>query len=83
MAKLTLSSAVTVSEAGDIDKAIKCFQKAGESAEVMNNLGGCYLIKGDVDNAAKCYEKAKSLSVAAQNAQELKEQKINKKYFNN
>lgn len=70
-------------EAGDIDKAIKCFQKAGESAEVMNNLGGCYLIKGDVDNAAKCYEKAKNLSVAAQNAQELKEQKINKKYFNN
>lgn len=69
-------------EAGDIDKAIKCFQKAGESAEVMNNLGGCYLIKGDVENAAKCYDKAKELSVAAQNAQELKELKINQKYFN-
>ena len=69
-------------EAGDIDKAINCFKKAGDSAEVMNNLGGCYLIKGDVENAAKCYDKAKELSVAAQNAQELKELKINQKYFN-
>ena len=65
--------------AGDVDKAIKYFEKAGDSEENMNNLGGCWLIKGDVDKAVSYYEKAGNL--AAKNAKEVKHQKINNKYF--
>ncbi|MCR5710727.1 MAG: hypothetical protein K6G79_09640 [Bacteroidales bacterium] len=67
--------------AGNIDKAIELYKKAGNTAEVMNNLAACYLKKGDAKAAQACLEKAESLGIAETNANELRKVILNNKYF--
>jgi len=68
-------------EAGNIDKAIELYKKAGNSEEVMNNLACCYLMKSDFENAKACLEKAENLKTAGTNANELRKVYLNNKFF--
>ena len=68
-------------EAGNIDKAIELYKKAGNTEEVYNNLACCYLLKSDFDNAKACLEKADNLKVAETNANELRKVFLNNKFF--
>ena len=68
-------------EAGNLDKAIELYKKAGDTEEVYNNLACCYLMKGDAENAKACLEKAENLKIAETNANELRKVVLNNKYF--
>ena len=68
-------------EAGNVDKAIELYKKAGNSEEVMNNLAACYLAKGDVENAKACLEKVTDPQLSETNANELRKVILNNKFF--
>ena len=80
-ARVAAVAAAKAYEAGDVDKAIELYKKAGDSEEVMNNLACCYLKKGDYDNAKACLEKAEDLKTAETNANELRKVYLNNKFF--
>ena len=82
-ARVAAVAAAKEYEAGNIDKAIELYKKAGNSEEVLNNLACCYLLKGDAENAKACLEKAENLKIAETNANELRKVVLNNKYFNN
>lgn len=69
-------------EAGNIDKAIELYKKAGNSEEVYNNLAACYLAKGDAENARACLEKVTDKKLSETNGNELRKVVLNNKYFN-
>ena len=68
-------------EAGNIDKAIELYKKAGNSEEVYNNLAACYLAKGDAENAKACLEKVTDPKLSETNANELRKVVLNNKFF--
>ena len=68
-------------EAGNIDKAIELYKKAGNSEEVYNNLAACYLAKGDAENAKACLEKVTDPQLSETNANELRKVVLNNKFF--
>ncbi|MBR1539489.1 MAG: tetratricopeptide repeat protein [Bacteroidales bacterium] len=68
-------------EAGNIDKAIELYKKAGNTEEVYNNLAACYLAKGDAENARACLEKVSDKKLSETNANELRKVVLNNKYF--
>ena len=68
-------------EAGNIDKAIELYKKAGNSEEVYNNLADCYLAKGDAENAKACLEKVTDPKLSETNANELRKVVLNNKFF--
>ena len=68
-------------EAGNIDKAIELYKKAGNTEEVYNNLAACYLAKGDAENAKKCLEKVSDQKLNETNSNELRKVVLNNKYF--
>ena len=82
-ARVAAVAAAREYEAGNIDKAIELYKKAGNTEEVYNNLACCYLLKGDAVNARACLEKAENLKVAETNANELRKVVLNNKYFGN
>lgn len=67
--------------AGNIDAALKYYEKAGDSKEAYNNQGCCWLLKGNSDKAKACFDKAQDLDVAEGNANELRKVILNNKYF--
>ena len=69
-------------QAGNIDKAIELYKKAGNTEEVYNNLAACYLAKGDAENAKKCLEKVTDKKLSETNANELRKVVLNNKFFN-
>jgi len=81
-ARVAAVAAAKAYEAGDVDKAIELYKKAGNTEEVYNNLACCYLVKGDAENAKACLEKAENLKIAETNANELRKVVLNNKYFN-
>ena len=68
-------------EAGNIDKAIELYKKAGNTEEVYNNLAACYLAKGDAENAKACLEKVTDPQLSETNANELRKVVLNNKFF--
>ena len=80
-ARVAAVAAAKEYEAGNIDKAIELYKKAGNTEEVMNNLACCYLLKGDAENAKACLDKAQDLKIAETNANELRKVVLNNKYF--
>ena len=78
-----VASVVAAAEykAGNIDKAIELYKKAGNTEEVYNNLAACYLAKGDAENAKKCLEKVTDKKLAETNGNELRKVVLNNKYF--
>ena len=68
-------------EAGNIDKAIELYKKAGNTEEVMNNLAACYLAKGDAENAKACLDKVTDPQLSETNANELRKVILNNKFF--
>lgn len=66
---------------GAYDDAINFFKKAGDSAEIANNIACCYLQKADAENAAEYLKKAEELDIAETNANELRKVVLNNKYF--
>ena len=68
-------------KAGNIDKAIELYKKAGNTEEVYNNLAACYLAKGDAENAKACLEKVSDPKLAGTNANELRKVVLNNKFF--
>lgn len=61
--------------AGDIDAALKHYEKAGNSAEAYNNQAACWMLKGNAKKAAECLEKAKGIAEYNVNIKELKKVK--------
>ncbi|MBR3526549.1 MAG: hypothetical protein IKN88_02095 [Bacteroidales bacterium] len=57
---------------GQYRQAISYLQKAGDSKEVFNNLGACYMLLGDRNAAASNLQRAYGLPEAAQNMQMLR-----------
>jgi outer membrane protein OmpA-like peptidoglycan-associated protein len=53
-------------------EAINYLQKAGDSKEVLNNLGVCQMLLGMKDAATQSFQRAFGLPQAAQNLRELK-----------
>ena len=68
-------------EAGNIDKAIELYKKAGNTEDVYNNLAACYLAKGDAENAKACLEKVTDPQLSETNANELRKVVLNNKFF--
>jgi len=66
---------------GKYAEAAQYYKKAGDSQEVMNNLGCCYLQLQDVPAAEACFEKAGDLNVAPANVIETRKVSLNKHYF--
>jgi len=82
-ARVAAVAAAREYEAGNIDKAIELYKKAGDSEEVCNNLAACYLAKGDAENAKKCLEKVSDKKLQETNANELRKVVLNNKFFGN
>ena len=80
-ARVAAVAAAREYEAGNIDKAIELYKKAGDSQEVANNLAACYLAKGDAENAKACLEKVTDQKLAGTNANELRKVVLNNKFF--
>ena len=80
-ARVAAVAAAKQYEAGNIDKAIELYKKAGDSDEVNNNLAACYLAKGDAENAKKCLEKVKNQKLLETNGNELRKVVLNNKFF--
>ncbi|MBQ4022324.1 MAG: hypothetical protein II613_07245 [Bacteroidales bacterium] len=57
---------------GQYRQAISYLQKAGDSKEVFNNLGACYMLLGDRNAAASNLQRAYGLPEATQNMQMLR-----------
>ncbi|MBP5316231.1 MAG: hypothetical protein J6Y83_00840 [Bacteroidales bacterium] len=57
---------------GQYRQAISYLQKAGDSKEVFNNLGACYMLLGDRNAAASNLQRAYGLPEASQNMQMLR-----------
>lgn len=74
-------AAAAAYEAGDVDKAIELYKKAGNSEEVYNNLAACYLLKGDAENAKACLQKVNNKKLNEANANELRKVVLNNQYF--
>ena len=80
-ARVAAVAAAKAYEAGNIDKAIELYKKAGNSEEVYNNLAACYLAKGDAENARACLEKVTDKKLSETNSNELRKVVLNNKYF--
>jgi Flp pilus assembly protein TadD, contains TPR repeats len=80
-ARVAAVAAAKEYEAGNLDKAIELYKKAGNTEEIFNNLACCYLLKGDAENAKACLDKAQDLKIAETNANELRKVVLNNKYF--
>ena len=57
---------------GQYRQAISYLQKAGNSREVLNNIGACYMLLGDKAAATQNLQRAYGLPEAAQNLQMLR-----------
>ena len=57
---------------GNYRQAISYLQKAGNSREVLNNMGVCYMLLGDKASATQSFQRAFGLPEATQNLNELK-----------
>ena len=66
-----LAAQAAVAE-GKYREAINYLQKAGNSREVLNNLGVCQMLLGMKDAASQSFQRAFGLPQAAQNLRELK-----------
>ena len=82
-ARVAAVAAARQYEAGNIDKAIDLYKKAGDSDEVYNNLAACYLAKGDAENAKACLEKVNDKKLVETNGNELRKVVLNNKFFGN
>ena len=80
-ARVAAVAAAAEYAAGNIDKAIELYKKAGNTEEIMNNLACCYLKKGDAKATQACLEKAENLKISETNANELRKVILNNKYF--
>jgi tetratricopeptide (TPR) repeat protein len=80
-ARVAAVAAARQYEAGNIDKAIELYKKAGDSDEVYNNLAACYLAKGDAENAKACLEKVNDKKLVETNGNELRKVVLNNKFF--
>lgn len=81
-ARVSAVAAAREYEAGNIDKAIELYKKAGNTEEVYNNLAACYLAKGDAENAKFYLEKVTDPKLAETNGNELRKVVLNNKFFN-
>ena len=81
-ARVAAVAAAKEYEAGNIDKAIELYKKAGDTQEVYNNLAACYLAKGDAENAKKYLDKVNDQKLAETNGNELRKVVLNNKFFN-
>lgn len=68
-------------EAGQYEKAIEHFKKAGDVAEVNNDIACCYFQLGDYKNAYNYFEKAKSLDCYDYNVNQTRRLELNKTYY--
>jgi len=66
-----LAAKAAVAE-GQYRQAVSYLQKAGNSREVLNNLGACYMLLGDKAAATQSLQRAWGLPEANQNMQQLK-----------
>lgn len=66
-----LAAKAAVAE-GQYRQAINYLQKAGNSREVLNNIGACYMLLGDRNAAAQNLQRAYGLPEAAENMQQLR-----------
>jgi outer membrane protein OmpA-like peptidoglycan-associated protein len=57
---------------GQYRQAISYLQKAGDSKEIQNNIGACYMLLGDRQAAAQAFQKAYGLPEATENIQMLR-----------
>lgn len=57
---------------GNYRQAISYLQKAGNSREVFNNMGVCYMLLGDKASATQSFQRAFGLPEATKNLNELK-----------
>ncbi len=80
-ARVAAVAAAAEYKAGNIDKAIELYKKAGNSEEIYNNLAACYLAKGDAENAKKYLDKVSDKKLNDTNSNELRKVVLNNKYF--
>ncbi|MBR5736761.1 MAG: hypothetical protein IKX60_08240 [Bacteroidales bacterium] len=66
-----LAAKAAVAE-GNYRQAVSYLQKAGNSREVLNNLGVCYMLLGEKESANQSFMRAFGLPEATQNLKELK-----------
>ncbi|MBR3030400.1 MAG: hypothetical protein IKH93_04555 [Bacteroidales bacterium] len=57
---------------GNYRQAINYLQKAGNSREVFNNMGVCYMLLGDKASATQSFQRAFGLPEATKNLNEIK-----------